>query len=149
MAGRLWQRRPIVIVVLAALVGACADPTGSGTSIQNILLHRAVWSRQSIHDYSYTYEFAAFNRFAYHPLQVEVRQDTVRSVVVLATGESIDPKYFPTIGALFERALSAAKNGSLKRADFDASRGYPTVLSYAALPDALSSEQASALQPPP
>jgi len=73
----------------------------------------------------------------------------VRSVVVLATGESTEPTYFPTIDALFDDALRAAQNGSLIRVAFDSVRGYPTLLHYAPMPDALSDEEASALQPLP
>jgi hypothetical protein len=108
-----------------------------------------MWNSQRLANYSYTYQFAAFSALAYQPLRVEVRQDTVRSVVVLATGESIVPTYFLTIDALFDRALGAAQNGSLTRIDFDSARSYPTLLAYAAVPDALSSQQASALQPLP
>jgi uncharacterized protein DUF6174 len=131
---------------LAVLALACSNPAAP-TSVQSILAHRAVWVGQGLTNYSYTYQFHAFNAFADQPLRLEVRQDTVRSVVVLATGQSISPAYFPTIDALFDRALGTAQNGSLTRIAFDAVRGYPTLLAYAAVPDALSSQQASALQP--
>ena len=140
-------RGSVVAGSLAALI-ACSNPT-EPTSVTNILAHRAEWTNQKPANYSYTYQFAAFNAFAYQPLRVEVRQDTVRSVIVLATGASIVPTYFPTIDALFDRALGAAQDGSLTRIAFDPVRGYPTLLGYAAIPDALSSQQASALQPLP
>ena len=108
-----------------------------------------MWKSQNLANYSYTYEFEAFHPLANQLLRLEVRQDTVRSVVVLATGASIVPTFFPTIDALFDQALRAAQNGSLTRIAFDPVRGYPTVLGYAAVPDALSAEQASDLQPLP
>ena len=141
-------RGSVAVGSLAALILGCSSPTGP-TSVQNILAHRAVWKGQGFANYSYTYQFEAFNAFANRPLRLEVRQDTVRSVVVLATGQNIVPTYFPTIDALFDRALDAAQNGSLTRIAFDPVRGYPTLLAYAAIPDALSSQQASALQPLP
>ena len=148
MLGRLSQvRGSLAAGSLAALI-SCSNPT-EPTSVLNILANRAEWTRRKPANYSYTYQFAAFNAFANQPLRVEVRQDTVRSVVVLATGDSIAPIYFPTIDALFDRALGAAQSGSLTRIAFDPVLGYPTLLTYAAIPDALSSQQASALQPLP
>lgn len=140
------SRSSVCLVPLAILI-ACSNPTSSVLSVPIVLQHRAVWEAQHLTSYSYTYQFWAFNRFAGQPLKLEVRADTVRSVVVLATGEIVDPKYFPTINGLFERALAAARDGSLRTVTFDPQRGYPTVLGYAALPDALSSEGASDLQP--
>ena len=142
-------RPSLSVVLVLIMMSACANPTGPGsiTSFQNIIAHRALWRAQNLTDYSYTYQFWAFNRFAGQPLQLEIRADTVRSVVVVATGDSINPAYFPTIDALFERALSAAKDGSLRRVAFDPVRGFPTALGYATVPDGLSSQEASDLQP--
>jgi len=142
-------RPSLSIAPVLILMSACANPTGpsSITSIQSIIAHRALWRAQSLTDYSYTYQFWAFNRFAGQPLQLEIRDDTVRSVVVVATGDSINPLYFPTIEGLFDRALGAAKDGSLRRVAFDPVRGFPTHLGYATVPDRLSSQEASDLQP--
>jgi uncharacterized protein DUF6174 len=149
MLGQLsYLRGSVAVGSLAASILACSSATAP-TSAPNILEHRAEWRNQKLANYSYTYQFAALNAFAYQPLRVEVRQDTVRSVVLLATGASIPPIYFPTIDGLFDRALGAARNGSLTDIAFDPVRGYPTLLAYAALPDALASQQASALQPLP
>ena len=146
MPNALLRLRGSVAGATSALaVLACSSPTGPA-SIQSILAHRALWENQRLANYSYTYQYHAFSAVADQPLRLEVRQDTVRSVVVLATGENIPPAYFPTIDALFDRALAAAQNRSLTRIAFDAVRGYPTLLDYAAVPDALSSQQASALQ---
>ena len=148
MLGPLSHVRGVVAAgSLAALIG-CSNPT-EPTSVLNILEHRAEWTNQKLANYSYTYQYAAFSVLAFQPLRVEVRQDTVRSVVVLATGDTVTATYFPTIDALFDRALAAAQNGSLTRIAFDPVRSYPTLLNYAALPDALSAQQASALQPLP
>ena len=138
----------VAVGSLAVWVLACSSPAGPG-SVLSILAQRAVWKDQGIANYAYIYQFHAFNALADKPLRVEVRQDTVRSVVVLATGQNISPPpaYFPTIDALFDRALGAAQNGSLTRSAFDAVRGYPTLLIYEANPDALTSQQASTLQP--
>ena len=141
--------RSTACLVPLAILTACSNATGSLLPEQIILEHRAVWEGQRLTSYSYTYEFWAFNRLAGQPLQLEVRADTVRSVMVVATGEVVDPRYFPTINSLFERALAAARDGSLTTVTFDGERGYPTSIRYAAIPDALSSQRASALQPLP
>jgi hypothetical protein len=80
--------RVVSIAPLLILMSACANPTGPGsiTSFQSIIAHRALWRAQNLTDYSYTYQFWAFNRLAGQPLQLEIRDDTVRSVVVVATG---------------------------------------------------------------
>lgn len=136
---------PVALAVLAAFIAACSSSTGP-TSVLNIRAHQAAWNGQKFMNYSYTYEFSAFNALANQPLRLEVRQDTVRSVVVLATGDSIDATYFPTIDALFAQALTAELDGSLTHIEFDAVLGYPTRIPYSAVPDALSSQQASALE---
>lgn len=148
MSGPLaYLRRSVAVGGLAALILACSSPTGP--SVLNIFAHRALWKAQHLTNYAYTYQFYAFHPLANQPLRVEVRQDTVRSVVVLATGDSVAPTFSPTIDALFDEALHAAQNGSLARISFDPVRGYPTALGYAAVPDALSAEQVSDLQPLP
>ena len=133
---------------LAVLVVACSSTTGLRTS-QDILAHQAQWINQGITSYSYTYEFTAYISYAYRPLRLAVRQDTVRSVVDLTTGDSINPAGFPTINGLFAYAISAAQRGTLSHIEFDAVRGYPSLVTYAVVPDGLSSQQASALQPAP
>ena len=143
------NHRSAAMACLAIFLAACSNPSSPRVSVQTVLAHQAIWRGQGLHNYSYTYEFVAFNRFANQPLQIDVRQDTVRSVVVLARGENLDPTHFPSIDGLFEQALGAAQNGSLTHIAFDPARGYPTVLGYQALPDALSSQQATDLQPTP
>jgi uncharacterized protein DUF6174 len=142
--------RSLFIALAPIVMTACADSSGppSITYIHSISAHRAQWRAQSLPDYSYTYQFWAFNRFAGQALRLEVRADTVRSVVVVATGEIVSPAYFPTIEALFDRALDAAIHGSLRGVAFDSVRGFPTHLGYATVPDGLSSQDASDLQPP-
>jgi len=142
-------RRSVAVCSLAWLILACASPTGP-TSVHDILAHRAVWDSQRLADYSYTYQtFGGFLSHPPGPLQIEVRGDTVRAVVDLATGDSLVATYLPTIDALFDRALAAAENGSLTGIVFDRVRGYPTRLDYAAVPDKAQSEQASSVQPIP
>ena len=151
VSSRSAFRISLLYGVLLTVMAACSSSTSPGSvmSFEQILAHRAVWRAQGLTDYSFTYQFTSFNALANQPLQLEVRNDTVRSVLVQATGQRTDPKYFPTIDKLFERALAASINGSLRRVTFDDARGYPTHIGYATVPDGLSAQQASALQPLP
>ena len=142
-------RGSVAVGSLAGFILACSSATGP-TSVPSILAHRAVWNSQRLANYSYTFQaFGGFMSGPRGPFQLEIRGDTVRVAVDLATGDSLVPTYFPTIDALFDRALDAAESGSLTDIVFDPVRSYPTRLAYAAVPDAVSLEQASALQPLP
>lgn len=140
------QLRVITAGVVSVLIAACS----SATSPVSIEMHRAQWKSHGLANYDYTYEFfAGFSSGpANEPLRVMVRQDTVRSAQ-LADGTPLTPGYLPTIDELFDRALAAAKDGSLKTVTFDPDLGYPTLIAYDRVPDALQSEQASALQAQP
>jgi hypothetical protein len=130
-------------LVVTAIAVACSSPT----SPVSILEHRATWQARALANYDYTYQFAAgfSSGPAGQPLRLQVRQDTVRSAQ-LFDGTPVGAGYLPTIDALFERALAAAKDGSLKSITFDPDLGYPTLIAYNAVPDAMQSEQATALQ---
>lgn len=143
LSALLHLRGSVIGAGLAVLLPACSSPTAP-TSVQGILAHEATWAGQGLTSYSYTYRVVGFADLLF---RLEVRQDTVRSAVVLATGESIPPGDFPTISALFDQALGAARNGSLTDATFDGARGYPTLLTYATVPDKVSLQQATDLQP--
>ena len=141
------------VALLAGPLFACHAPTSPSAVIANptpgqILAQRAVWAAHGLSDYAYTYEFHAFNAFADHPIRLGVRQDTVRSAVLTATGRILAvPDYFPTVDKLFELALADATAGSLRVIAFDPALGYPVHMQIAANPDALQSVEASALQP--
>ncbi len=134
---------------LAVCLAACQAPTSPTTivnpSADDIRAHRAVWASHGLTNYSYTYEFSAFNAFADQPIRLQVRQDTVRAAVLVTTGKSLEPAYFPTVDALFDLALAAANRDSLRLVAFDPTLGYPVRLQIAANPDALSSVRASTL----
>jgi Family of unknown function (DUF6174) len=130
---------------------ACHAPTSPTTVLDpgpgDILAHRALWASHGLLDYSYTYEFSAFNAFANQPLRLQVHEDTVRSAVLMATGRPVEATYLPTINRLFDLALTAATDHSLQVIAFDPALDYPVRMRFAALPDALSSLEASSLQP--
>ena len=142
------------IALLAGPLVACHAPTSPSGIITNptpdqIVAQRAVWASHGLTDYSYTYEFFAFNAVAFQPIRLGVRQDTVRSAVLIATGRALVPvpTYFPTIDKLFDLALEVATAGSLRVIAFDPALRYPVHMEITAPPDALSGVEASALQP--
>ncbi len=139
-----------VRLTLALAVTAIAVSCSSPTSPASILEHRADWKARALANYDYTYEFAAgfSSGPAGQPIRLQVRQDTVRSAQ-LFDGTLLSDGYLPTIDALFERALAAARDGSLKSITFDPDLGYPTLIAYNAVPDAMQSERAAALQVQP
>jgi len=106
---RTNQSQPLVI----------ANPTPG-----QVLAQPTVWAAHGLTDYSYTYEFVAFNAFANQAIRLGVRQDTVRSAVLLATGQVLaSPTFFPTIDKLFDLALADATAGSLRVIAFDPAPG--------------------------
>ena len=143
------------VALLAGSLIACHAPTSPGAIVianptpGQILAQRTVWAAHGLTDYAYTYEFHAFNAFADQTIRLGVRQDTVRSAVLMATGRVLapPPDFFPTIDALFDLALADATAGSLRLIAFDPALGYPVHIQIAANPDALQGVEASALQP--
>lgn len=142
------------VALLAGPLIACHAPTSpSAIVIANptrgqILAQRAVWAAHGLTDYAYTYEFHAFNAWADQAIRLGVRQDTVRSAVLMATGQVLAPPTgFPTIDKLFDLALTDATAGTLRVIAFDPVLGYPVQMQITAIPDALSWVEASALQP--
>ena len=131
------------VAALALTFVACSTPTSP--SSDDILAHRARWASHHLSDYVYTYEFSAFNAFADRAIRVEVHGDTVRSAVVVSTGQSLDASFVPTIDQLFDQALANAGH-SLRAITFDRALAYPAHMAFAGPPDALSDVQASALQ---
>ncbi|HUC39306.1 MAG TPA: DUF6174 domain-containing protein [Gemmatimonadales bacterium] len=138
--------RRLSAVITAAVITACSSPT----SPDNVRAHLADWKARGIVNYDYTYEIdGGFFNGPHGPVRVEVRQDTVRSVILLADSTTLDPRSWPTIDALFNNALGAAHDGSLARITFDPVLAYPTLIQFDVVPDRVSALRASDLQTQP
>ena len=148
---RVLTMRSFARILSAALVAAGIAACSNPTSPETIQAHRADWEAHRLVNYDYTYEYDGGNVSgpSGQPLRVQVRQDTVRSVVLLADGTQLTPAYWPTIEKLFDRALSAAQDGSLAHITFDPVLAYPTIVDYVPRPDVIAAEHAGALQAPP
>jgi hypothetical protein len=81
-------------------------------------------------------------------LTLEVRNDTVVSAVFAATGQPAtgSPGRVPTIDALFDLAMQAARDHRLGAVRFDPRLHYPVRIDLAGPPDASGSELAAHVQ---
>ena len=147
---RLLLHRLAGLLPLALSLAACGDATGP--TLDDVLAHRAAWLAQGLKDYSYNYEVTGFFiKWEGQQIRVEVRNNTVVSAVLAATGQpaSESPNEFPTIDELFDQAAQAARDHTLRAVAFDPQLAYPRRLDVAGPPDASGSVFAVQLQPAP
>src|SRR3989442_15196366 len=94
--------------MLAVAIATCRD--GTGPTVDDILANRALWSAQSLTDYSYHYEVTGFFiSWEGQEIALDVRNGTVATAVFVATGQPVPSRAteFPTIDALVDRAVLA------------------------------------------
>src|SRR2546427_10661863 len=136
--------------VLALTIATCRDVTGP--TVDEILANRALWSAQSLTDYSYHYEVTGFFiSWEGQEIALDVRNGTVATAVFVATGQQVPGRAteFPTIDALFDRAWLAGVGPKLKSLSFDPLLHYPVRMDLAGPPDARGSVFAAHLEPSP
>lgn len=139
-----WFRLLAAAVVLST--AACSNPTEiSSTSIS---AHRARWSAHRLTKYAYDYKVTGFFiNYAGHDIHLVILNGVVQSATDLVTGQAApgDPASWPTIDKLFDEAMQASANGSLRDVKFDPTFDFPTELDLAGPPDASGSILASRL----
>jgi hypothetical protein len=143
-------KRTLSLAFLVASLARCGNPTG--VRLDDVRLHRSIWLSQHVTSYTYVYEQTGFFMCCINgePIAVVVRDDTVRSAIVVATGQSLpSPGPSFTIDALFDQAEGAARNGMLHDVAYDPLLGYPTRIVIAGPPDAAGSLFGSGLEPVP
>ncbi|HEX4575574.1 MAG TPA: DUF6174 domain-containing protein, partial [Gemmatimonadales bacterium] len=143
-------------LALAATVAACTGAvtvTGlTSLTLGEIQASRAAWAAQAPAHYSYVYEVTGFfNALDGRAILLEVRQDTVRSATLVATGQPVPGSAapFPTITGLFDLVAATLENGRLAAVVFDPRLRYPRRIDIVGPADASGSVFASALQPLP
>jgi len=147
-------RRAFVAAALtlgAASLAACSASTGPAGTL-DLAQHRARWAAHHLASYRYDYVVTGyFIGYAGHDIRVVVHDGAVQSATDTDDGRTFPSPatYFPTIDQLFDRAMQAEANQSLKGARFDPRLDYPTELDFAGPPDASGSVFASNLQPIP
>ena len=136
--------------MLAVAIATCRD--GTGPTVDDILANRGLWSAQSLTDYSYHYRVTGFFiSWEGQEIALDVRNGTVATAVFVATGQPVPGRAteFPTIDALFDRAVLAVGDHKLKSITFDPLLHYPVRMDLAGPPDASGSVFAAHLEPSP
>lgn len=119
--------RAVALAVLTITATACESSTGPDES--GLDRNRAKWEALGILDYGFEFQLNCFcGGLGIEPIFIEVREGEATNVVVLATGESLDPgdQPVPTIDDLFlqmEEALS--RDPHMFRAQYHPAMGYP------------------------
>jgi hypothetical protein len=137
-------------LLLPFSLAACGDATGP--ALDDVLAHRATWSARHLNDYVYDYQATGFFiLWDGQQIKLEVRNGAVASAVIAATGQPVpgSPSEFPTVEALFDEAVEAARDHTLRAISFDPDLGYPRRMDLAGPPDASGSVLAIDLQPLP
>jgi hypothetical protein len=111
------------ILAIVAVSCSATDPTFSNSA--QLAIHRSEWQQQNIHSYSFDYTvYGGYPGQA--PVRIEVRADTVLSVVARSTGAVLPSASWPTVDGLFsEIAHGIAAGNEQLQVRYDSSLGYP------------------------
>jgi hypothetical protein len=111
--------------VLAIVVVSCTatDPTYSNSA--QLAIHRSEWQQQNIHSYSFDYTvYGGYPGRA--PARIEVRADTVVSVVARSTGAALPATGWPTVDSLFSEIAHGITAGNDQlQVQYNPVLGYP------------------------
>ena len=122
------MRRTALGLLVAAI--SCGDATGPGHAITDLEAARQRWQAQNLHRYALTIQRSCFCANV-HRLYVLVLADTVTAVLDLETGEGVDRHLGVTVDGLFTFIDDAiTHHARLIRADYDASKGFPTEIDF-------------------
>src|SRR5262245_52788450 len=147
---RPLRQRLAALSPLAVALVACSDATGP--TPEDVLAHRAAWLAHNLTKYTYIYETRGFFiNWEGQPIRVAVSNGVVVSATFATTGEpaSASPTDFPTIDKLFDQAVNAARDRTLRAISFDGQLSYPQRMDLDGAPDALGSLIAIQVQPAP
>lgn len=111
----------------ALLLAACAAPVVAGGPAGGESASRALWERQGIDDYTYTYSRVCFCPDR-GPVRVTVRDGRVAGVERAASTERVagDAQLeVLTVDDLFDRIEEAQANGTYTKVEYHLRLGYP------------------------
>jgi hypothetical protein len=137
------------VVPLFTLTG-CGGPTAP--SFVELQQDSARWASHHLTKYAYDFETTGFfNNLTGQVIHLVVLDDTVRSAVFVATGDTVPVPAagFSTVNGLFDRAFAALNAGTLAGIQIDSMLSYPRRIDITGPPDAGGSIVASNLQPLP
>jgi hypothetical protein len=115
-------------VALALTIPACSSPFGP-TEARLLASARAQWGARAFPDYTFHARHACFcTPEEIGPVRITVRQGSIESVTLLATGEAVDAASWFTIEQLFERIPLSAKNEGVDdvAVEYDPTLGFPS-----------------------
>jgi hypothetical protein len=136
----------LIAFALAASIAACTAPFAGNDGRATLQRERAAWQAQAIHAYSYDYRQSCFCPDEItEPVRIEVRNDTVHSVIsrrtqlALPLGRAFGGGW-PTVDSLFAHAERLYQAGQYTiDIAYDATYRFPTRLN-ADIPVAVDDE---------
>jgi uncharacterized protein DUF6174 len=122
--------RGLAGLTLLAVAASCGDATAPGRQVTDLDAARQQWRAQNLHTYAFTIQRSCFCTNV-HPLYVLVLSDTVAGVLDFETGQWVDRQLGETVEGLFTFIQNATdRPARVIRADYDATRGFPTEIDY-------------------
>jgi Family of unknown function (DUF6174) len=117
--------RQVCGIAFLMLLLSCAatDPTLSNAA--QLAIHRSEWQQQNIH--SYSFDYTVYGGYPGRPrVRIEVRADTVHSVVALSTGSVLPPTGWPTVDSLFSEIVHEITAGNDQlQVQYNSTLGFP------------------------
>ncbi len=135
-------RHAVAAAFLAASLAACADPAAPGTLQSN----RTKWEAVGPASYTYRLQVTCFCVAEYvQPVHITVQDGAVTAVTSATTGDALPPNeaalFQITIDSLFNWVATAAGGAAdAVTAEYDATLGYPRVVSIDYFTDAVDDE---------
>ena len=134
------------VIPLGMLLG-CGVTTPSVIELEQ---GRSRWAGHHLTNYEYDYEMSGFfNRLSGQTVHVVVISDTIRTAVLVASGDTIPVPNasLATVDRLFAQAIAAREAGTLAGIQLDPVLGYPRRININGPPDASGSINVSHLKP--
>jgi hypothetical protein len=136
------RRRTSIVAALFILV-ACGDGLPVSTRlVLNLRAAHARWERRGTDSYEITVRRVCFCGFV-EPVRVKVVDGTIVSRTVVSTGDQVPTLYasqYPDIPGLFAIVEEAATEADKLHTEFDATYGFPTIISIDWIENAVDDE---------
>lgn len=136
----------LFLALVVTVAGACGH-RAKPTLAEQVAARQERWHARGVTSYGYDFDQSGFFNGCPHPIHVEVRDDSVVSATVAATGRSVPAKWqcAPSIDGLFQTAIDAARKGELSGIRYYRA-GYPREIDIAGPANASGSLFASKLK---
>ena len=122
----------VSLAIALCAFAACGEGFLPATFVMTLQTARARWQRSGIDSYAITVHRLCFCGFV-EPVRVTVEDGAIVSRIIVSTGEPLaarDAPYYPAVPGLFAIIEHASTSGADDlRTEFDATYGFPTVIS--------------------